>query len=439
MEIDFIRLLFAFILGTACGLKTELEKTQGEGDGLMGGLRTHAILAILGILSGFLYLNGIEILVVLIALLIVALVVVYYASGVFSQVAYGITSEITIITAFSISFLFVATDISSKLLVAISILVVFITTAEEKIHALRERIAPREIVQFSIFAVIALVILPFLPNQTFNLKELGIDISQIQFLGLKDIADLALINPYKVWFIVVAFSSIELIGYVLNKFVKHDQSIILTSLLGGFLSSTTTTVSLANKCEGKYSNKILAAIFFTNAASFVQISLLLLPVSLSLFRIILFLNILLLIGFSGLGVLFYRKSVSRKGSDIQLKDKFKIISLGPAVKFAFSLALIKMVSSILLSLFGKSVFVISSLFAAVTGIDAVVLSMGELVNDGVIVADLAILTYIGIQLVNFLSKSFYIFNSGNKKLMLKFMKFSMSVILISAFLGYFLR
>ena len=58
------------------------------------------------------------------------------------------------------------------------------------------------------------------------------------------------INPFKTWLVVVAVSGISYASYLLLKVVKGRGGIFLSGMLGGFYSSTITTVVLAKRAAG---------------------------------------------------------------------------------------------------------------------------------------------------------------------------------------------
>jgi uncharacterized membrane protein (DUF4010 family) len=70
------------------------------------------------------------------------------------------------------------------------------------------------------FAVIALVILPILPDKSFSFVDL------ITSLGYEDagtwgarVLTTKFFNPYGIWFFVVIMTGVEFIGYILSKII----------------------------------------------------------------------------------------------------------------------------------------------------------------------------------------------------------------------------
>ena len=74
------------------------------------------------------------------------------------------------------------------------------------------------------FAVISVIILPLLPNETFGPPPIDV------------------INPYKIWLMVVLIVGLSLVGYVLYKLFGNKAGTVFGGLLGGLISSTVTMV-----------------------------------------------------------------------------------------------------------------------------------------------------------------------------------------------------
>jgi uncharacterized membrane protein (DUF4010 family) len=91
---------------------------------------------------------------------------------------------------------------------------------------LTKRIAPDEILTFTKFLFLTVVILPVLPNR---------DIGPFQ------------INPFKTWLVVVAVSGISYGSYVIGQLTKGQGGILVAAILGGAYSSTVTTVVMARR------------------------------------------------------------------------------------------------------------------------------------------------------------------------------------------------
>jgi len=78
-------------------------------------------------------------------------------------------------------------------------------------------------------ALIALVILPLLPNKSFD--------------------PYGVINPFEIWLMVALIVGISLGGYIGFKFLGASAGTIVCGILGGLISSTATTVSYSRRAR----------------------------------------------------------------------------------------------------------------------------------------------------------------------------------------------
>src|SRR6185436_20081432 len=99
------------------------------------------------------------------------------------------------------------------------------------------------------FALISLVILPVLPNQFFGPYEV--------------------LNPFKIWLMVVLIVGISLGGYIAYKALGPRAGALAGGLLGGLISSTATTVSYARRSKQSPDTVTLAMFVITMASAVV--------------------------------------------------------------------------------------------------------------------------------------------------------------------------
>jgi uncharacterized membrane protein (DUF4010 family) len=136
----------------------------------------------------------------------------------------GMTSEMSALTTYLIgglvqhNLMWIATT-----LVVVTMLLL---SLKNFLEGFARKINPIDILSFTEFLLLSVVILPLLPNEPLT-----------QFL----------INPFKIWIIVVAISGVSYASYVLQKIVKGPSGILWAAILGGVYSSTLTTVALSRR------------------------------------------------------------------------------------------------------------------------------------------------------------------------------------------------
>jgi uncharacterized membrane protein (DUF4010 family) len=291
--------------------------------------------------------------------------------------------------------------------------------------------------------LIALVILPFLPNTIYKVVDIpGITtILNAYGINIENFIQTELFNPYKLWFIVALITGVEILGYVLEKTVGQKKGWLFTSIAGGFVSSTAVTQSLAQKSKTTNTiNQLVAAAIFSKMASFFQLFILIASVnSLFLVRSTGFIIAIILSSLI-MGLFFYFKKETKTLTDTDLEEtkkklneNHKIFSLKPALKFAFLFLIIGIASKSALSVFGETGFIATSAIASVTGLDAVTLNLSDLVGS-TIGFNLGVLTLIIINAVNLFAKVFYSYFQGKREFTIK-LGLSVLVIVASSFLG----
>lgn len=439
-----LKFILAFILGGVIGLEREInEKKNIEGDKngkqiAILGLRSFSLIAGLGLISGLLLLSQ-PIFSYLIFGLFGVIIAGYYFIDSKSTNDYGITTELAAVYSFLTGFLLTVKDFPVQIVLALTIIVVLLLSRKEKIKAVVEEIKTREIDAFISYAILALVILPFLPNSTYALSDIpgaGNLLGQFNISG--KILELELFNPFKLWMIAVLITGVDLFGYILERTVGAKKGWLLTSLAGGFVSSTATTVSLAKESKGSSNvNLLVASALFANSISFVPAMLLIISTNGQFFASVVLLLLSLLLSTLVLGIYFLYISGKNKQSKTKLKeDGHKIFDLGAALKFVGLFLAVNIISKIALEIFGEGGFLATSAIGALPGIDAVVINTAQLAG-GKINFEVATWALVIINAVNLLAKSVYSFMQGSKEFAVKFLICMSVVIALSVVVNLF--
>ena len=219
-----IRFGAAIGLGLLLGLERERKR---DAELLFGGVRTFALIALLGALGAFLQREldqGWLLLASFVALS--ALVVISYATTA-ARGELGITTEITALLAFLAGAL-CGWDRVGVASVA-TVVCLLLLTLKDFLHGVARRVELEDVEATLQFAVISVIILPLLPNQNFGPPPLDV------------------INPYKIWLMVVLIAGLNFLGYLLVKVLGSEHGFLLTGVLGGLVSSTAVTLSFSQR------------------------------------------------------------------------------------------------------------------------------------------------------------------------------------------------
>jgi uncharacterized membrane protein (DUF4010 family) len=134
----------------------------------------------------------------------------------------GATTEVATVLLYAVGALTVL-DLSAAVIVGG--VVALLLHHKAGMHRIVGAIGDRDIRAIMQFVLISLVILPVLPNRTF---------------GPYDV-----LNPFKIWLMVVLIVGISLSGYIAFKLMGGRAGALVGGLLGGVVSSTATTASYA--------------------------------------------------------------------------------------------------------------------------------------------------------------------------------------------------
>lgn len=216
------KILLVLSLSFLIGLDREEHKATG-GQYSFGGVRTFPLIGLIG--YGLALLSEGQILPVTLGFAVVAgFLIVSYRYKLSTSARAGVTSEMSGLTTYLIG----ALVYKEQYWIATTLSVAGILLLELKValENLAKRIAPDEILTFTKFLFLTVVILPVLPNA-------GMGPFQI--------------NPFRTWLVVVAVSAISYGSYVIGLLTKGQGGILVAAILGGAYSSTVTTIVMARR------------------------------------------------------------------------------------------------------------------------------------------------------------------------------------------------
>ena len=107
-----------------------------------------------------------------------------------------------------------------------------------------------------------------------------------------------------------------------------------------------------------------------------------------------------------------------------------IFSLKPALQFAVVFLIIKLFSKLSLVFFGNSGFYITAALSSITGIDAITITIGEIVGKS-LSYETAITGLVIANSVNLLGKSIFAFNLGKREFAFSFLAGALIIIGVS--------
>lgn len=219
-----LRFAVALGLGLFVGLERERRKAADTG---FAGVRTFGLIGVTGALSAYLQTQlGAPWMLPAAFLALATLVAVsYWITAPRGDV--GITTEVAALVTFLLGALCFLGMLS--LAASLAVVTALVLSLRDRLHDLARRLDATDVEATLKFAIIALIVLPLVPDRNFGPPPLDV------------------VNPYKIWWMVVLISGVDFASYVLVKIVGPEHGPGITGLLGGLVSSTALTLGFARR------------------------------------------------------------------------------------------------------------------------------------------------------------------------------------------------
>ncbi len=411
---DFlIRLVVTIGIGAVIGLERQFramkENTQG-----FAGIRTFIFLVLLGFIAAlFYYLFSPWIYVALFIGVSILIASTYWVSA--NTGDRGATTEFSSLLAFVLGSLTFSGFIEISLM--ITVLIVSVLSSKFRIRTIVGMITAEELYDFIRFVAIALLIFPFLPDQTY---------------GPYDV-----LNPKEIGWVVILTSGLGFFGYILTKFLGAKKGILLGGIVGGLVSSTAVTWIYAKKSRENESLSANCATAIIAASSIMFIRVLIWTF---VFNKTLFNNLIPGIGLVFLSAIGITVFIFFKGKNKPINEAevplTKPLDLKGAFVFGIIYVLILLVVSYANENLGEGGTLISSAIAGFSDIDAITISISKLTGETIDlgIGSLAILIAV---ISNTLVKMGIGIYAGSKEL-IKNLLIGYGTMFIAAFIAFFL-
>lgn len=387
----FLRLGLALGLGLLIGLQRQRT------DARLAGIRTFPLVALLGAACGILAaMHGGWILAA--GILAVAIVIIGGSLPLGNQVGEppGLTSAVALLVTFALGAYLMKG--SAGVAVAVGGAVVVLLHLKPQMHAFAGRIDDRDFAAVVQFVVLSLIILPVLPNRTFGPFQV--------------------LNPYKIWLMVVLMVGMSLVGYVAYKFLGGRAGAWTTAILGGFVSSTAATVSAARANKESTGSVAVTSfvILVASGISFVRLALLVAATAPAFLP-----SALLALGLL-FGVLFIAGWLNfrfDRTNEAPVMAPRNPAALGTPLLFGGLYAAVLLGIAAANAYFGhKGVYFVGAL-SGVTDMDAITLSVANLVNGGDITRGTGWRVVVVAALANLIFKGLVVAVMGERRLVVR--------------------
>lgn len=358
-----IRLAIAALIGLAVGTEREWSgHALPNPNARFAGVRTFFLLGAVGGIAGWLASIGLVMvaaaLVVGSALLVTA---AYWVAARGGGAAVDGTTEVASLLVIALGVLSgIGEEATAGGAGAIAVLAL---SEKEEIRAIIARINEMELRAALQFAVLALVILPVLPNESFG--------------------PLGGVNPRELWIVVLIFSGLNFAGWVARKAVGASRGYGVTGALGGVISSTAVALQFSRASRESpalasglgvgvvaASTVLLPRVFALSAVLDRDVAMALIPYFLLPFVV-------------GLGwcALWLRRSRAEPESAKTESDGTSPLRLWTAIRLTIAFQAALMALNFMSAHFGQGGVLVSAAVLGLTDMDALTLSMNRLGSE----------------------------------------------------------
>ncbi len=219
-------LIVAALVGLAVGTEREWSGHATGPDARFAGLRTFGLLGVLGGFAGWFYRAGFQ--NVAVGILVVTMLMPVVAYGTAMRRRGTSTDGTTEVAAILVAALGFTAGLGERAMAsAVAVVIVVLLAEKSALQRLvkgADEIELRAAVQF---AVLALIVLPLLPDRAFGPFDA--------------------IRPRMLWSVVLIYSAMNFFGYLARKVIGESRGLMVTGLLGGLVSSTAVALNFSRR------------------------------------------------------------------------------------------------------------------------------------------------------------------------------------------------
>jgi uncharacterized membrane protein (DUF4010 family) len=356
------KLLTSLAIGLLLGLQRERTPSA------KAGLRTFALVALLGTTAGLVANAAGDTWIVAAGLVLVGLMIIAaYRGDENSEADSGTTTVVAVLLCYMLGVM-VWYD-QSLLAVGVAIAATLLLHFKTELHGLSARLSRQDVASILQFAVLTFVFLPLLPDENYGPYQA--------------------LNPYHIWLIVVLVSGISLAGYLALRLFGAKASLPLVGISGGLVSSTATVLVYARQARDHASMVPVAGgiITISNLVVLARLAVLSAVVAAPA------LPVMLPVFFSGaaLGLLplLHRLRTTRAAGELKVPEFKNPTNLRVAVGFGALYALVLLASAWLSERAGSQGLYAIAVASGFVDVDAIALSSLKLLGGGMVTAQVA--------------------------------------------------
>ncbi len=405
------RLGLALAIGLLIGLERGWrEREQAEGE-RAAGLRTFALIGLLGGISGALETVA--------GPLPFAAIFIAFAAGITlfkwreseRQGVFGATTLVAAFLTFALGALAMLGDMTAAAAAAVA--TAALLAAKRWLHQWIETLTWEELRATIILLVMSFIALPVLPDQGYG--------------------PYGAINPHALWLMTIAIAGVSFIGYVAVRVVGTRYGTLVAGVAGGLVSSTAATIDFSRKAKAQPETARiqLAGALAASAIMFLRILVIVAlfgPSHLRLLAAPLVAAAVILLGASlGFGAR-WTGAAGQGEAHKPFRNPFELTSV---LRFAALLAVILVASKWLVALFGGRGAVGAAAIAGLADVDAITLSITQVHGASITAVEAALAIFVA-AVANSITKTAIAFTAGTRGFGLQYGGGTLAALLVAA-------
>ena len=374
--------LQAFATSLAIGLLIGLERER-KADA-KAGLRTFALVALLGTLAALMGDRSGSGWIVAVGLLAVgAMMIAAVNVDPQDDGDPGTTSVVALMVCYGLgaTVWYGHAELAVMLAIATTTLLYF----KAQLHGISTSLTHRDLISILQFAVLSFIVLPILPDRNYG--------------------PYGTFNPHQVWWMVVLISGVSLAGYAALRIAGSRHGAPMIGILGGFASSTATTMVFARHAGDRADLVRTATLVILLANLVVMLRLWVVSAAVAP-ALMLPLSIVLGAGLAGgLAVTLYGWRRLGAQADLPMPEVKNPTEIRTALTFGLLYALVLFLSAWLQDIAGNRGLYLVALASGLTDVDAITLSSLRLYNLDKLAAEQTVIAIALAVLANLVFKT----------------------------------
>ncbi|MCA3572301.1 MAG: DUF4010 domain-containing protein [Aestuariivirga sp.] len=405
-----LALALGFVIGLERGWK---ERDEGEGK-RAAGIRTFSLIGLLGGVFGVLSEGGEHVLLAVGFVTTGAVMALFIWRENVREGDYSATTLVAALLTFMLGALAVLGDMS--IAAGVGVVTVGLLAYKSQLHGFLARLTWTELRSGLLLAAMTFIALPLLPDQPLD--------------------PWGALNPHELWLITILIAAVSFVGYVAVKLVGPSRGLVLAAAVGGLVSSTVVTLTLARLARANESRLGLLAGSILASGGVMVLRVLVLAGVLNLaLALALALPLIVAALFQALAAAVLIGRDGRAGSEAKPEGLVhrNPFLLTEVLRFGAMLAAVMLAAGIARSVYGNAGLFAVAAISGLADVDAVTLSvagMGTPDRAGVGAVLLAIA-------VNTVAKSGYAWYAGGHRLGAMLLVLNMAAIAVGS-AAYFL-